>query len=173
MQWWPKDGWQRIVRPLAWVVLVLLLARIGLRAAVHSVTQPASREGEVAAAHFDKLEQGVVVTDAEGEVAADFVVRNAGQHRLVVRLLRRACCDPPAPEPLILDPGASGKLTVRASAADLLKRGEYRQALTTNDPRSPEVWLTLKLANEPTPAIRPTAATLPEGAGRSVLVKRP
>ncbi len=165
--------WQKVVRPLAWAVLVLLVARIGLRAAIHSVTQPAAAQGDVPVAQFDKLEQSIVVTSGQDEAAADFTVRNSGQHRLVVRLVKRACCDPPAPEPLLLAPGESGKLTVRAPAADLLQHGEFRQALSTNDPRNPEVWVTLKLANEPTPATR-EAATAPAGAtGRSVLVKKP
>jgi hypothetical protein len=166
-------SWHKILRPVAWAVLVLVLTRIGLRAAIHFVTQPAGREGEVAAAQFSRLEQAVIVAGGEGDVAADFNVRNAGRRRLIVRLFKRACCDPPGPETLMLAPGQTGTLTVRAPAADLLNRGEFRQAVTTNDPRRPEVWLTLRMANEPTPAPRPAAATAAGASDRSVLVKRP
>ena len=168
MKWW-----QTVVRPIAWAVLVLVVARIGLRAALHSVTQPAGSEGDVPAAQFEILEKKVGVSSAEGEVEADFTVRNAGRHRLVVQLLRRACCDPPAQGPLLLAPGASGTLTVRAPAADLLKHGQFRQALSTNDPRNPELWLTLKLAGDSTQSAPPTATTGSRPADRSVLVKRP
>jgi hypothetical protein len=172
MHLWQTEAWQKIVRPIAWAVLVLLLVRIGLRAAMHSVTEPAGRNGDVAAAVFDKLEQGVVVAEPVGEVAAQFAVRNAGQRRLVIQLVRRACCEP-AVEPLVLAPGQSGALTVRVAAADLMRQGEHRQAVTTNDPRQPEIWLTMKLANEPTPAALAAARSSPRAADRSVLVKRP
>jgi hypothetical protein len=165
--------WQKIVRPVAWVILVLVLTRIGLRAAIESVTRPAGAVDEVPAARFDVLEQGVVVGPDDFDVAAQFSVHNAGQRRLVVRQLRRACCDPPGPEPLILDAGASGTLTVQTPAAELLKKGEFRQGFGTNDPRQPEVWLTLKLANEPTPAVRPNSESAAASPGRSVLVNKP
>jgi len=165
---------QKVVRPLAWVVLILVLTRIGLRAAIESVTQPAASADAVPAARFDVLEQGVLVGPHDEDATAQFALHNAGQRRLVVRQLRRACCDPPGPPPLILDPGASGMLTVETPAGDLLKNGEFRQGFATNDPRQPEVWLTLKLANEPTPAVRPTSTTAAAAsAGRSVLVNKP
>ena len=172
MHWLKLHGWKKIVRPLAWAVLVLLVVRIGLRAAIHSVTEPAGQSGDAPAAQFEKLEQAVFVTQAEGEVSAKFAVRNVGQRRLVIQQQRRACCEPRA-EPLILAPGESGAVTVTASAEQLVQQGEHRQALTTNDPRGPEVWLTLKLANEPTPATRSAANAAARAADRSVLVKRP
>jgi len=166
--------WQKIVRPLAWVVLILVLTRIGLRAAIESVTKPAASAGAVPSARFDVLEQGVLVGPNDENATALFTLSNAGQHRLVVRQMRRACCDPPGPPPLVLDPGASGTLTVQTPAGDLLAHGEFRQGFSTNDPRLPEVWLTLKLANEPTPAVRPTSTTAAAAAsGRSVLINRP
>jgi len=165
--------WQKIVRPLAWVVLILVLTRIGLRAAIVSVTQPAASADAVPSAQFDALEQGVLVGPNDTQVQGQFTLHNAGQKRLVVRQLRRACCDPPGPPPLVLDAGASGTLTVETQAGDLLKNGEFRQGFGTNDPRLPEVWLTLKLANEPTPAVRPASTTAAAAAGRSVLVNRP
>lgn len=170
--------WQKIVRPLAWVVLVLLIARIGLRAAIDSATKPAGTSGAVPAAQFQPPTREVVVREDDAEIAALFHVRNAGQRRLVVSQLRRACCDPAGPEPLILEAGASGHVSVETTAAELLAKGEFRQGFTTNDPRLPEVWLTLKLANQPTratdptPVVRPGPAAVPP-ASRSVLVKRP
>jgi hypothetical protein len=164
---------QKVVRPLAWVVLILVLTRIGLRAAIVSVTQPAASADAVPSARFDTLAQGVVVGPHDTQVEAQFALHNAGQRRLVVRQLRRACCDPPGPEPLILEAGESGILTVQAPAADMFKHGEFRQGFGTNDPRQPEVWLTLKLANEPTPAVRPASTTAAASSGRSVLVNKP
>jgi|GEM_PF-6801730 len=165
--------WQKIVRPLAWAVLVLLVARIGLRAAIDSVTKPAGTRADVPAAQFESLERQVVVGPNDTEIVEQFAVRNLGQHRLVVRQFRRACCDPPGPGPLILEAGESGTLTVKVSAADLIRKGEHRQGIGTNDPRQPEVWLTLKLANQPTPAIRPETEATAASDGHSVLVKRP
>jgi hypothetical protein len=167
--------WQKIVRPLAWVVLILVLTRIGLRAAIESVTKPAASADAVPAARFDVLEHAVVVGPQDEDATAEFALSNAGERRLVVRKSRRACCDPPGPPPLILDAGESGTLTVQTPAGDLLKHGEFRQGFGTNDPRLPEVWLTLRLANEPTPAVRPTSTTSSSAAssGRSVLVNRP
>ena len=165
--------WQKVVRSLAWVALILVLTRIGLQVAILSVTSPAGAEGEKPAAVFDVRQQEVLVGPEDTDVSARFPVHNVGQRRLVVRYLRRACCDPPAPEPLILNPGEKGEVTVQAPAAQLLEQGEIRRGFGTNDPRQPEVWLTIALANQPTPAERPRPETAAASPSRSVLVNKP
>ena len=84
--------WHKIVRSLAWVALILVLTRIGLQVAIMSVTQPAASAGAVPSARFDVLEKTVLVGTHDTQVQAQFALHNAGQRRLVVRQLRRACC---------------------------------------------------------------------------------
>ena len=164
--------WKKIAGPLAAAILALVVVRIAFRTAVDMVATPTEAATDRPTLVMEASERPVLIAPTDTSVRAAFPVSNDGRHRLVVNPIRRPCCDPPGPPPLILEPGQSGELIVEAPARELLERGHVTQGFGTNDPRRPELWLTLRLANEPTPAPRPADASTVR-PGRSVLVKRP
>lgn len=165
--------WKKIAGPLAAAILALVVVRIAFRTAVEMVSKPSAEFGERPALVIETFERPVLVAPTDTSVRAVFPISNTGQHRLIVNPVRRPCCDPPGPPPLILEPGQAGELTVEAPARELLERGQVTKGFGTNDPHRPELWLTLRMANEPTPASHPADATAASLPGRSVLVKRP
>ena len=164
---------KRILLALLTAALALVAVQIAFRYAVEMVAKPSAEAGARPALVIDVFERPVLVAPLDTHVRAVFPVSNTGQRRLVINPMRRPCCDPPGPPPLVLEPGESGELIVQAPTAELLQAGQFRQGFGTNDPRRPEFWLTVRLANEPTPAAREGLSKESRLPDRSVLVKRP
>jgi hypothetical protein len=156
-----------IVKGAVLAAALLLAFGLGLRATVDILGHPLTGEEGPPRVHLDSLDQEFRAAAAKGLVRVEFPVANQGERRLVIRSLRRPCCDGNVPEPTVVAPGRSGCLVLDVDAASLLKRGQHTEGFATNDPSRPEFWLTVRLAD---PAAPPTAA----GANaRSVLVQRP
>jgi hypothetical protein len=140
---------KRLLLAIKGVVLaaaLILAVGLGLRAAVDVVSHPLTGNEGPPVARLPALEREIAAPAAGQTVRLEFPVSNDGERRLVVRSLRRACCDGPAPPPTVVLPGKSGTLVVEADAEALRKRGEHLEGFGTNDPRLPEFWLKVRVA---------------------------
>jgi hypothetical protein len=105
---------------------------------------PGSRDDPLPQLVLDRTRHDFGIVTAGATLKAEFVVTNAGGHRLILREGSRSCeCVSGTFPKIIIPPGASKPLVAALETRKILGPAALEVRYWTNDPRTPVVTLTL------------------------------
>jgi hypothetical protein len=137
--------WRSILATAIGLAAFVAVMQVGTQWVVNEIANPEPLEESAARVQLVIDEQDVGLVNPETTVEARFAVANSGSKPLQLRQASRECCGDEPPLPLFtVEPGETGEVVAVVMPDELQSRGVKHVRFHTNDPASPELWLTVR-----------------------------